>query len=146
MPASGSRTLGITFARTSTLAAGRQTLDLNQTPVTVTMNGAVIGTGTIDHDGKVKITLKAGVPAGATIAMIAGKLTATFVLAMATTATGVLITVNADSTITIVAAADPNNTGIVTADEDEHENEQCRRTCCRPIWRSHSSTTARRSP
>jgi hypothetical protein len=114
--------MSITFGGTTTLSAVRSTKDLNQTPVTVTLNGVVVGTGTIDGNGRVKITLP-GIPAGSTVVVTAGSVSVTVVLAMTAAATAVSVTVNSDGTVTVKAAADPNNTGVVTPDEDEQQDE-----------------------
>ncbi|MFN2459761.1 MAG: hypothetical protein ABR591_03580 [Candidatus Velthaea sp.] len=116
-----SRSVGLTFSGIATLASGRRTLDAAPVHVTVTMNGAVVGSGPIDANGKGKIALT-GVPAGSTIVVTAGIISVTVVLATTANATAVLVSANPDGTLSVKAAADPNNTGSVTPDEDEQQD------------------------
>jgi hypothetical protein len=121
--AKSAQSLGVTFAGTQTLARLRTTRDLSSVPVTVTLNGTVVGTGTLDGSGHAKITFTVNVPPGSTITITAGHLTVTATLAMTTQSTAVLITVKADGTVTVTTAADANGTGVVDPNDPEQENE-----------------------
>jgi hypothetical protein len=122
-PQTTTQSLGVTFAGTQTLAKVRSPRDLNATPVTVSFNGAVIGTGTLDANGHAKIKFTAAIPPGSTVTVTAGSLTVTATLAMTTAGTAVLVTVNADGTVTVTTAADKHDDGKVDADDPEQENE-----------------------
>lgn len=117
------QSLGVTFAGTQTLALARSTRDLTSTVVTVSVNGVVVGTGTLDNKGHAKITFTAPVAAGSTITITAGKLTATATLAAGSPSTAVLITVKPDGTITVTTAADRDGNGEVDANDTEHQDE-----------------------
>jgi sulfur carrier protein ThiS len=117
------RSVAVTFAGTQTLAKARATLDLTSTPVTVSVNGTVVGTGFLDNKGHAKIVLTAPVAAGSTITIVAGKLTATATLSMTAAGTAVLITVKPDGTITVTSAADNDGTGMVDGNNQEEDNE-----------------------
>lgn len=121
-PAQGGQSLGITFAGTQTLAHLRGTRDLSSTPVTVSVNGTVVGTGTLDANGHAKIRFTVSVPPGATITVVAGKMTVTATLATTSANTAVLVTVKADGTITVSTSADPNGTGVVNDNDPEHDD------------------------
>jgi hypothetical protein len=122
-PQSSGRSIGITFTGTQTLAKIRQTRDLNNVPVTVSVNGAVVGTGTLDGNGHAKITFTVPVAAGATVTVVAGSLTVTATLAMSTTATAILVIVNGDGTVTVKSAADMHGDGNVDNDDPEQDND-----------------------
>ena len=117
------RSVAVTFAGTQTLAAARGTRDLTATPVTVSVNGTVVGTGVLDNKGHVKIVFTAPVAPGSTITIVAGKLTATATLSMSATSTAVLIAVKADGTITVTTAADNDGTGMVDGNNQQEDNE-----------------------
>ena len=117
------QSVGVTFAGTQTLAKVRSPRDLSSTPVTVSVNGTVVGTGTLDHDGKARIKFTASVAPGSTITITAGHLTATATLAMGAQATAVLITVKPDGTITVSTSADRDGTGQMNPNDPEHEDE-----------------------
>jgi hypothetical protein len=124
------QSVGVTFAGTTTLAAARGTRDLTSTPVTVSVNGVLVGSGVLDNKGHVKITFTAPIAAGSTITIVAGHVTATATLAMGASSTAVLITVKPDGTITVTSAGDHDGSGVVNAndpdeaseDEDDHGN------------------------
>jgi hypothetical protein len=117
------QSLGVTFAGTQTLAKVRRTQDLSSVPVTVTVGGTVVGTGTLDSKGHAKITFTVAVAPGSTITITAGKVTVTATLAMGAQATAVLITINADGTISVKSAADPDDKGVVDPNDPEQEDE-----------------------
>jgi cell division septation protein DedD len=117
------QSLGVTFSGTQTLAKVRSPRDLTSTPITVSLNGTVIGTGTLDAKGHAKITFTAAVPAGSTVTITAGHLTVTATLAMTMANTAVLITINANGTVTVVSAADKHDDGQVDADDPEQQHE-----------------------
>ena len=117
------QTLAVTFAGTSTLAHVRRPAGLAATPVTVSVNGTVVGTGTLDANGHAKIAFTVAVPAGATVTIVAGSLTVTAVIATTSANTAVLVTVNADGTVTVSSAADPAGGGAVTPAQPEREDE-----------------------
>lgn len=119
----GTRSLGVTFAGTQTLATIRRTQSLAATPLTVTFNGTVVGTGTLDDSGHTVVKLTSAVPAGSTIVITAGRLTVTATLAMSSASTAVLITVNPDGTIGVTSASDPSGSGVVNPNSDEKEDE-----------------------
>lgn len=122
-PAQGGQSLGITFAGTQTLARLRGTRDLSSTPVTVSVNGTVVGTGTLDANGHAKIRFTVSVPPGATITVVAGSMTVTATLATTSANTAVLVTVKADGTIAVSTSADPDGTGVVDPNDPEHDDE-----------------------
>jgi len=117
------QSLGITFTGTQTLAKVRRTQTLASVPVTVTVGGTVVGTGSLDANGHAKITFTTPVAPGSTITITAGKVTVTAVLAMGTQATAVLITLNPDGTISVKSAADPDNKEVVDPNASEQEDE-----------------------
>jgi hypothetical protein len=117
------QSLGVTFAGTQTLAKVRRTQTLASVPVTVTVGGNVVGTGTLDANGHAKITFTTAVAPGSTITITAGKLTITAILAMGAQATAVLITINPDGTISVKTAADPDDKGVVDPNDPEQEDE-----------------------
>ncbi len=117
------QSLGVTFAGTQTLAKVRRTQTLASVPVTVTVGGNVVGTGTLDANGHAKITFTTAVAPGSTITITAGKLTVTAILALGAQATAVLITINPDGTISVKSAADPDDKGVVDPNAPEQEDE-----------------------
>ena len=122
-PAHSGQSLGLTFAGTQTLARVRRTQDLTATPVTVSVNGVVVGTGTLDGKGHAKITFTVTVPPGATVTIVAGALTVTATIATTSANTAVLVTVNADGSVKVTSAADPAGTGVVTPNQPEREDQ-----------------------
>jgi hypothetical protein len=121
--AQSAQSIALTFSGTQTLAKARATRDLASVPVTVTVGGVVVGTGTLDGKGHAKITFTAAVAPGSTITIVAGHLTATATLAVGTQATAVLITVNPDGTISVKSAADADDDGNVGPNDPEQEDE-----------------------
>ena len=121
-PAQGAQSIGITFSGTQTLAKVRRPQDLASVPVTVTVGGVVVGSGTLDGNGHAKITFTTAVAPGSTITITAGKLTITATLAMGTPATAVLITINPDGTISVKSAGDRDGNGMVDQGDDEQED------------------------
>jgi hypothetical protein len=117
------QSIALTFTGTQTLAKARGTRDLASVPVTVTVGGVVVGTGTLDGKGHAKIVFTAAVAPGSTITIVAGSLTATATLAVGAQATAVLITVNADGTISVKSAADADDNGNVDPNDPEQEDE-----------------------
>ncbi len=117
------QSVGLTFAGTQTLTKVRSPRDLSSTPVTVTVNGTVVGTGTLDGGGHVKIKFTVPVAPGSTITVTAGNLTITATLATTSQSTAILVTVKADGTITVTSAADANGNGVVDPGDTEQENE-----------------------
>ena len=122
-PAQGAQSVAVTFSGTQTLAKVRSPRDLASVPVTVSVGGVVVGTGTLDGNGHAKIKFTVGVPPGSTITIVAGHLTVTATLAMGTQSTAILITVNADGTISVRSAGDPNDSGVVNPNDPEQEDE-----------------------
>ncbi len=118
----GAQSVGLTFSGTQTLAKVRRPQDLASVPVTISVGGVVVGTGTLDGNGHAKIKLTAAVPPGSTITVTAGHLTVTATLAMGTQSTAILITVNADGTISVKSAGDPNDKGVVDPNDPEQED------------------------
>lgn len=115
------QSLGITFTGTQTLAKVRRPQDLAATRVTVTVNGVVVGSGTLDGNGHAKIAFTVSVAPGATIVVKAGQLTVTTTIATTSQNTAALVTVKADGTVTVTTAADPGGNGLVDPDDPEHE-------------------------
>lgn len=122
-PQTATQSLAVTFAGTQTLGKARSPRDLTATPVTVTFNGTVIGTGTLDANGRAKIKFTASVPPGSTVTVTAGNLTVTATLAMSAPGTAVLVTVKADGTVTVTSAADKHDDGNVDPDDPKHEDQ-----------------------
>lgn len=121
--AQSAQSIALTFTGTQTLAKARGTRDLASVPVTVSVGGVVVGTGTLDAKGHAKITFTAPVAPGSTITVVAGHLTVTATLAMGAQATAVLITINADGTISVKSAADADDNGNVDPNDPEQEDE-----------------------
>ena len=119
----GAQSLAVTFAGTQTLARTRSPQDLTSTPVTVTVNGSVVGTGTLDGKGHAKITFTAPVAPGSTITVTAGRLTVTATLATSSKDTVLLVTLNPDGTLSVTSAADKDGDGAVSANDSEREDE-----------------------
>ena len=117
------QSVGLTFSGTQTLEKVRRPQGLASTPVTISIGGVVVGTGTLDANGRAKIKLTAAVPPGSTITVTAGSLTATATLAMGTQSTAIVITVNPDGTISVRSAGDRNDNGVVDSDDSEQEDE-----------------------
>ncbi|HEX5274275.1 MAG TPA: hypothetical protein VFW34_03295 [Candidatus Rubrimentiphilum sp.] len=103
-PGSSSRQVTLAFTGVSSLSAGRQTQSVGGTAVTLTLNGKIVGKGTLDATGKVTIELDDAVPAGSTITVTAGSTTVTFVLATSAHDTAVMVQRNADGTLTVTTA------------------------------------------
>ncbi len=115
--------------------AKRSSQAANQTaagqPVTVTYNGAVVGTGTLDSNGFVDLTFTQNVPAGATVTVTvgsgAGAITATVTLATASSSTASEIVYNPGPppSITVTSAGDVTGSGAITpgAPQEVSENE-----------------------
>ena len=116
------QSVSVTFSGTQTLAKVRSPQDLSSVPVTVSVGGVVVGTGTLDGNGHAKITFTSAVAPGSTITVTAGKLTATATLAMGTQSTAILITVNPDGTISVKSAGDKHDDGVVDPDDPEQED------------------------
>jgi len=110
VPAGGGTTsttqskIALAFAGTSTLSGLRATKSLAGTTITVTYNGATVGTGSLDSTGAATITLTSPVPAGSTVLVTAGTTTISFVVASATTNTAVFVQVNPDGTLTVTTS------------------------------------------
>lgn len=129
VPATGGPHLALAFTGTSTLARRAQTA-LSGTAVSVTYNGTVVGTGTLDANGAATIELENRVPSGATVSLTAGSITATFVLAHTTEDTAVLVQVNANATISVsvsggtqpAASPSPGDPNGSSETEDDHGN------------------------
>jgi len=122
--------VALAFSGTSTLSSSRRTFALAGTNVTVTYSGRVVGSGQLDSNGAAVIELEDDVPAGATVSVTAGTITASFVLAHTMDDTAVLVQVNADGTITVSVSSgtqpqaspapdDPNGS---SETEDGHGN------------------------
>ena len=120
--AQGAQSVGVTFSGTQTLAKVRRPQDLASVPVTITIGGVVVGTGTLDGNGHAKIKLTAAVPPGSTITVTAGHLTITATLAIGTQSTAILITVNADGSISVKSAGDRDDNGVVDPNDPEQED------------------------
>ena len=115
--------MGVTFSGTTTLAHVRSTKALNGTPVTATLNGTVVGTGTLDANGHAVITFTSSVPRGSTLLITAGSLRVTVVLAKDLPATTVLVTVKSDGSINIQASGDGTGTGNGTPSMSDNDAE-----------------------
>jgi hypothetical protein len=123
-PASGVRVMDLTFAGTSTLARVRRTESLSGTPVTATINGKTVATGTLDANGHATLTFTADVPRGATILVTAGSVSATIVLAQSDDGTLAQVQVNADGTITVSASAEhPGSNGASPSPSSGQDSE-----------------------
>lgn len=105
------RLMGITFTGTTTLAHLRSKQDLDGTPVTASLNGAVVGTGTLDSNGHAVITFASSVPRGSTLVITTGSLSITVVLAQDVPATMVEVTVKSNGSINVQASGDDTGTG-----------------------------------
>jgi hypothetical protein len=116
------QSVSVTFSGTQTLAKVRSPQDLSSVPVTVSVGGVVVGTGSLDGNGHAKIKFTTAVAPGSTITITAGKLTATATLAIGTQSTAILITVNADGTISVKSAGDKNDDGAVDPNDPEQED------------------------
>jgi hypothetical protein len=116
------QSVSVTFSGTQTLAQVRSPQDLASVPVTVSVGGVVVGTGTLDGNGHAKITFTSAVAPGSTITVTAGKLTVTATLAMGTQSTAILVTVNPDGTISVKSAGDKHDDGVVDPDDPEQED------------------------
>jgi hypothetical protein len=103
-PGSSSRQVTLAFTGISSLSTSRQTQSVGGTTVTLTFNGQVVGSGTLDANGKVVIELDKAVPAGSTITVTAGSTMVTFVLAQVAHDTAVLVQRNADGSLTVTTA------------------------------------------
>jgi len=128
---SAAKRLTISFSGTAALSL-RRTQALAGTAVTVTYNGKTVGSGTLDASGSAAIEIQDDVPSGATVAVTAGAVTATLVLARSARDTAVLVHVNADGTITVSvsggdepeASPSPGDPDGSTSVEDGHGNPQ----------------------
>lgn len=120
--------VALAYTGTSTLSSARRAFALAGTSVSITYNGKVVGSGQLDSSGAATIVLEGDVPAGATVSVTAGAVTATFVLAHTIEDTAVLVQVNSDGTLTVSVSSgtqpqaspspgDPNGT---TETEDDH--------------------------
>lgn len=105
VPLTSQRQVTLSFAGVTTLSAGIKTMAVSGTTVTLTLNGQVIGTGTLDANGKVIIEIDRSVPAGSTIVATAGSTTVTFVLAQVADDTAVAVQKNADGTLTVTVVS-----------------------------------------
>jgi hypothetical protein len=122
-PGLTTQSLGITFAGTQTLASSARTpRELASTPVTVSANGTVVGTGTLDGNGRAKIRFTVPVAPGTTITVVAGRVTVTTTLATTSQSTAVLVTVKADGSVSVSTSADPGGTGEMNPNDPEHED------------------------
>jgi hypothetical protein len=101
---SAQRSVTMAFSGITTLASAVRTESVSGTTVTLTFNGKVIGSGTLDASGKVTIEIDQSIPAGSTITATAGSTTVTFVLAQAAKDTAVMVVRNADGTLTVTVA------------------------------------------
>jgi len=115
--------LALSFAGLGALSSQRSLKSFGGTTVTVSFNGHVVATGTLNASGSVTLALP-GVPAGTTIAISAGAKTATTVLATTAPATIVSIVLNADGTLTVTStAATAGASPAPTGEENESEIE-----------------------
>ncbi len=100
-------------------------------PVTVTYNGVVVGTGTLDANGFVDLTFTQNVPAGATVTVTVGSgasaITAsvTLVTALSSTASEIVYNPGPPPSITVTSAGDINGSGAIApgAPQEVSENE-----------------------
>ncbi len=125
--------LGVTFGGGSIpLSTARRTQSVGGTPVTVTYNGTVVATGTLDSNGFAELDFTAAVPAGATVTVTAGTapnaVVVTVVLATAISATSAdavyqPATGSSPATITVTSAADQNGDGKVDANDPNQVTE-----------------------
>lgn len=134
-----SRKLGITFgggslplSTTRRAESGSHTASVAGTPVTVSYNGAVVASGTLDSNGFAELEFTSAVPAGATVTVTAGTapnaVVVTVVLAtaiLATSADAVYQPASGSSpaTITVTSAADQNGDGKVDANDPNQVTE-----------------------
>lgn len=99
------------------------------TPITVTYNGVVVASGSLDGNGFAELTFAQAVPAGATVTVTIGSgssaVTATITLATAIPATSADVTYNAGPPATLVvhSAADQNNDGKVDSSDAEQQTD-----------------------
>ena len=131
--------LGVTFRGASLpFLAGRNTASSTRpqsvagTAVSVTYNGAVVATGTLDSNGFAELQFTSAVPAGASVTVTAGTapnaVTVTVVLASAIPATSADIVYqpangSTPAKIIVTTAADQNNDGKVDANDPNQEVE-----------------------
>lgn len=128
---SASKRLTVSYSGTTTLSL-RRAQSLAGTAVTVTYNGKTVGNGTLDANGTAAIEIEEDVPAGATVGVTAGGVTATLVLAHNAKDTAVLVHVNGDGTITVSvsggeqpeASPSPGDPDGSTSLEDSHGDPQ----------------------
>jgi hypothetical protein len=124
--------VALAYTGTTTLARTRTPQALSGTAVTITYNGKVVGSGTLDASGAATIELEGDVPEGATVTITAGSITASVVLAHTTEDSAVLVQVNSDNTIAVTVASgtqptaspapgDPNGS---SETEDDHGDPQ----------------------
>ncbi|HET9393182.1 MAG TPA: hypothetical protein VFO29_06675 [Candidatus Rubrimentiphilum sp.] len=128
--ANSSSLVVMSFSGITSLSSGVRTLSVTGTSVTLTFNGQIIGTGTLDATGKAVIEIEKPVPPGSTITATAGSTTVTFVLAQSGRDTAVMVQRNADGTLTVTVAGgeqpeaspDPNDPDGAEEVEDNQGN------------------------
>ncbi|MBV8150268.1 MAG: hypothetical protein JO101_08035 [Candidatus Eremiobacteraeota bacterium] len=97
------------YSGVSGLSLGRRARSLAGTPVTVSLGGTVIATGTLDANGQATLVFtSASVPQGSTVQISAGPITVTVTLATSSTTTVVTIKQNTDGTISVTAGSPQN--------------------------------------
>lgn len=128
----GGSSLPFAQTRRSTSSVNRHTLQVNGTPVTVTYNGVVVASGTLDGNGYAELTFTAGVPVGATVTVTAGTgsnaVTATIVLTTAIPATASDVvyqpaTSTSAASLKVTSAADAAGNGQVEASDPDQQVE-----------------------
>lgn len=97
--------VAIAYSGTTTLEKKRMPEALSGTTVTISYNGNVVGTGSLDSNGAATIELDGSVPEGATVTVTAGSISASVVLAHTTEDTAVLVQVNSNGTIGVTVAS-----------------------------------------
>ena len=103
------------YSGTSTLSSGRAIQSLAGTPVSVSLNGSVVGSGALDPNGHVAIMFTSSVPRGVTVQVNAGSTTTTTTLSASTPGTVALVVVNADGTLSVTTAPDLDGSGTLSA-------------------------------
>jgi hypothetical protein len=122
-PQHSARQLVVAFAGTTTLSNARRTLALSGTKVTITLNGQVVGSGTLDSSGKAAIEVEQELPSGSTVLVSAGSVTASVVWNQTGEDAAVLVQVNPDGTLSVTVASGDQPTANPSPDDPNESQE-----------------------
>jgi hypothetical protein len=119
-----SQTLGVTFFGFGVSSAQRAAQQITSgTPVSVSMNGAVLASGALDSSHRAKLTF-ASVGGGALVKLSAGSLTPSIVLSRLTSGTISKITIRSNGSMLVESTNDQGGTSEMNCTDTENQQTE----------------------